>query len=229
MGSTPSTYVESYCYRWGEGGRALYELSRFLPFWLFVEFSARARASHPTQRTYYALHGKLFLFVWLLYYVLRDEVFRHSVPNPACTTQSFSMPSFGSFIVTCFVALALAHRLYFSAPWGGWWWTAFVFLITVGSELVSGNYDVLDTVVGVGLGLAVAALLAYLIYVEIFPAQVFLHGSWWLWWKPSGGYYSRYQRDRTSCALGHSDKIIYPDGTVAYDPPLWSNDWAISP
>ena len=227
MGSTPSTYNESYCYRWGEGGRALYVLSQWLPFWLFVEFASRARAGHPTQRTYYAVHGKFFLYVWLLYYVCRDEVFRHAVPYPGCTTQSFSMPTIGSFITTCFVALALAHKFYFSAPWGSWWWTALVFFITVGSEVVSGNYSVFDMGVGIGLGLFVAALLIYLLYVELFPAQVFLHGTWWLWWHHTDGYYYRYNKERCECGQG-PDKILYGE-VVMYDPPLWSEEWAISP
>ena len=229
MGSTPSTYTESYCYRWGEAGRGLYVLSQWLPFWLFVEFASWARADLATQRAYYAVHSKFFLFVWLLYYVLRDEVFRHTVPHPACTTQSFSMPSIGSFITTCFVVLAVAHKLYFSAPWGSWWWTAFVFVITVGSEVVSGNYSVIDMLVGIGLGLLVGLLLVYALYIELFPSQVFLHGSWWMWWHHTHGYYHRYGCDRLEALGPQSTKIIYGDGHVVYDPPLWSNDWAISP
>lgn len=201
---------------------------------MFVEFAARARAGHPTQRTYYGVHGKFFLYVWLLYYVLRDEVFRHAAPYPSCTTQFFSMPSIGSFITTCFVSLALAHKLYFSAPWGSWWWTAMVFLITVGSETLSGNFSVLDIGVGIGMGIFVSILIIYLLYVELFPAQVFLHGTWWAWWHHTDGYYTRYELERTEAQREHqSTKIIFVSeengNNVVYDPPLWSNDWAISP
>ncbi len=201
----PDTWHATQCFRGGEAGRLLYVLSTFYPWYIILEFTSRARAGHRIAGLYLFIQSLFFVLVWLLGYVLRDHVFREPPPYPECGDARFTLPSIDMLLAVTALTVIWLHKLYFGAPYRGWFKHVGITALVYGTQVWSGNYRHRDELVGAALGVLIGACFSLVMYAVVLPLAPFLYAEWWTWWTLVNGYESRYRAAHDSYRALHND------------------------
>lgn len=197
---------QSFCYQWGRFGQFLTWVYMAQPILLWASFTARAFVGSRAQLTYYRIQTASALLTWMLYYVLRDGVFRSPAPHPFCNSNRFSRPGFEVAMMSHLFVAVLLRDKYFGWPYGAWNWLWFVlvWVIVYGGACASANYGQVDLLIGVAYGATMGLLGGYVIYTLLVPLLPLLYPFWWFWWDWQGGL-------RSSTLLALDDYASYRD------------------